>query len=740
MKPTVKRKVPRWRSRSFGALVLSLACVLIAPASALAIGNPLVIGSAGSGEGQFQAPAGIAVSPSGATAGNIWVADSENDRVQRFSESGSFLGAFGSSGTGNGQFDTPADAATDGSTVWVTDEMNNRVQSFAASTGAYLGQFGTKGTGNGQLVLPTGIARAPTGNLWVVDTGNDRIQEFTSGGSFVRAVGGQGSGNGQFNGPQGIAVDAEGNVYVVDTNNDRVEKFSSTGTYLSQFGGTGTGNGQFDEPVAIDVAADGTIWVTDRTGRVQQFSAAGKYLSQLEAGLSIPSGIATAAVDTIYVSDTGNDQVERWSPEAAPAVSAGATTKRNGASLTASINPHGWATSYHFEYGTSAAYGTDVPASDVEVGSGVRNVSVSQPVTGLVAGLTYHYRVVAENAYGVSYSADQTFTVPDIRWTKSGLPLGSTSNAGLSGSLSFSGGTSCSSVSGTLAMDPGYSGRISALSATPAGCTVTGTLASLGCTSVTSFEAQNLPWTADAPVEGPITAEDATLVYGYTGGKFCPSKVELSGDLTLTPDKSSSIGSLTISGTLSSSLGSNVTVGGTLNLSPAATYGFAPAGSRWSQEGSQLTSAANVALGGTFAFSGGTSCTATGMGMTLNPGSTAQATEFGATLASCTITGTVKTLGCTAVTSVAGSGMPWSAYTLANGTIYVPNATIVYQYTGGKFCPGEVKLTGAFTMTPDKSSSIGSLTISGTMNSNLGSQVTLSGSLSVSPSGKYGIE
>jgi len=89
-----------------------------------------------------------------------------------------FLLTWGSSGSGDGQFANPADVATDGSgNVYVADTNNNRIQKFDAS-GTFLTTWGNFGSGNGQFSSPPGVATNGSGNVYVADTNNDRIQKF----------------------------------------------------------------------------------------------------------------------------------------------------------------------------------------------------------------------------------------------------------------------------------------------------------------------------------------------------------------------------------------------------------------------------------------------------------------------------------------------------------------------------------------------------------------------------------
>jgi DNA-binding beta-propeller fold protein YncE len=111
-----------------------------------------------------------------------------------------------------------------GNNVYVADFNNHRVQKFA-SDGAFLMKWGTYGTGDGQFRNPSGIAADAMGNLYVVDGSNHRIQVFASDGTFLTAWGTQDAGDGGFYYPFGIAVDASGGVYVADTGHYRIQKF-----------------------------------------------------------------------------------------------------------------------------------------------------------------------------------------------------------------------------------------------------------------------------------------------------------------------------------------------------------------------------------------------------------------------------------------------------------------------------------------------------------------------------------
>ncbi len=176
------------------------------------------IGSAGSEPGELGCPSGIRIDSSG----NVWVADTEHNRIEEYSSTGTFLASCGSKGSGEGQFDEPVDLAFVGGDVYVADHANNRIEELT-DTGSYVGQFGIEGSGSGQFKGPEAITADAAGNLYVVDNGNDRIEEFSSAGGFEGSFGSYGSGEGQLHNPESLAINAAGQIYVADADNNRVE-------------------------------------------------------------------------------------------------------------------------------------------------------------------------------------------------------------------------------------------------------------------------------------------------------------------------------------------------------------------------------------------------------------------------------------------------------------------------------------------------------------------------------------
>ena len=275
-------------------------------------------GRRGDGEGEFSAPADIAVD----SATNVYVVDTGNHRVQRFGGCGEPLGEWGSRGTGNDQLLSPQAIAVDeAGAVYVADTRNHRIQKFSVD-GAFMTQWGAAGSSEGRLSNPSGIAVDNAGNIYVADTGNFQVQKFTPEGDFIRKWGRAGTGDGQFRSPRSIAVEDAGNVYVLDFFLDvPVQRFSGDGDFLDRWGATGTDSGQLRNPNGIAIDRDGNVYIADTENhRVQKFSATGQLLGWFGAEghgdgqFSRPLGLALDAFGNLYVADSGNHRVQVFGP------------------------------------------------------------------------------------------------------------------------------------------------------------------------------------------------------------------------------------------------------------------------------------------------------------------------------------------------------------------------------------------------------------------------------------------
>ena len=164
-----------------------------------------------------------------------------------------FSAKFGSTGTGNSQFQAPQSIAVDDTQIYVVDATRDDVQIFNKTDNSFVTNFGSTGTGNSQFQVPTSIAVDDT-QIYVVDNSRKDVQIFNkTDNSFVTNFGSTGTGNSQFQSPISIAVDNT-HIYVVDTIRDDVQIFNKTdNSFVAKFGSTGDGNSQFQNPQSIAV-------------------------------------------------------------------------------------------------------------------------------------------------------------------------------------------------------------------------------------------------------------------------------------------------------------------------------------------------------------------------------------------------------------------------------------------------------------------------------------------------------
>ena len=309
-------------------------------------------GVAGSGNGQFSSPAGVAVDQA---SGDVYVADPGNHRVQKFDATGNFLLAFGSAGSSPGQFANATAIAVDNSVggpasgdVYVADQGNNVVDQFS-STGTFIGQV-ADAPGTLSFGSPVGLSVDPNGNLWVVGSGNN-ADEFDNTGKFVTGF------NDTYGTTSAIAVDSKDNVYLI-RGTGATERWTSAGTgqtvidESSPGSDSSTGTG-----LAVNQATD-AVYIDDTT-YVAAYDSAGNKLAQfgqLTGGAGIAVNSATGA---LYVVDAPNNVVDIFGQGATfPDVTTGAASgiSQTGATVGGTINPEGVDTTYHFDYGTDTTY------------------------------------------------------------------------------------------------------------------------------------------------------------------------------------------------------------------------------------------------------------------------------------------------------------------------------------------------------------------------------------------------
>jgi DNA-binding beta-propeller fold protein YncE len=156
-------------------------------------------------------------------SGTLYVVDTLEHAVNAFDRNGRFLHSFGVRGSGNGEFNYPTyiQISPSGRLV-VTDAMNFRIQLFDRA-GHFLSSFGKHGDGSGNFAMPKGAVIDRDGVYYVVDSLFDNIQLFNDRGDFLLTVGSRGTGHGEFWLPSGLFLDINDKLYVCDTYNQRVQ-------------------------------------------------------------------------------------------------------------------------------------------------------------------------------------------------------------------------------------------------------------------------------------------------------------------------------------------------------------------------------------------------------------------------------------------------------------------------------------------------------------------------------------
>ena len=282
------------------------------------------IGSQGSDPGQFQNPRDMAVAPDG----SLYVADTLNHRIQHISPDGSVLQVWGTyadlsrGDAPGGTFYEPWGVAVgpDGS-VYVTDTWNHRVQRFT-SEGEFIAMWGFFGQGETPFALwgPRDVAVDAQGQVYITDTGNKRVVVFDADGNFITSFGSLGYEPGQFDEPVGIAVDDDGLVYIADTWNQRIQIMApdESGNYIPflNWDVVAWYGESLDNKPYLAVDTSGNLYVSDPEGfRILHFTRTGTFINYFgDYGASantfnLPAGLSVDPAGGLWVVDSANHRI-----------------------------------------------------------------------------------------------------------------------------------------------------------------------------------------------------------------------------------------------------------------------------------------------------------------------------------------------------------------------------------------------------------------------------------------------
>jgi sugar lactone lactonase YvrE len=352
--------------------------------------NGIITTVAGNGVDTYAGDGGAAANaslfyPSGVAfdaAGNLYIADSWNNRIRRMGVNGVITtvagpgpgSAFAGDGGAaiNASLAHPSGVACDAAgNLYIADYVNNRIRKVAPN-GIITTVAGGGGSGlgdgavatNATLFGPSGVALDAHGNLYLADNGNNRIRRMATNG-IITTVAGNGTGtyagdggpatNASLYNPKGVALDAVGNLYIADYRNDRIRMVTTNGIITTVAGQSGSGYSGDGGPattatlflpsgVALD--AFGNLYIADQNNnRIRQVAAngiittvagngvgtyAGDGSAATNASLSNPVGVALDVSGNLYVADYFNDRVRKmWLFASYPTLNLGPVTSAN---------------------------------------------------------------------------------------------------------------------------------------------------------------------------------------------------------------------------------------------------------------------------------------------------------------------------------------------------------------------------------------------------------------------------
>jgi sugar lactone lactonase YvrE len=265
-------------------------------------------GGRGDNQGEFNGPIGIAVD----ATGNVFIADTNNHRIQKFSSTGTFLSNFGKFGGSNGELKEPNAVATDaGGNVYVADTWNHRIQKFK-SDGSFLLKWNGPEPG---FFGPRDITVGPDNVIYVLDTGNGKVHKYTTEGKYLGGWGNKGANDGEMSGPTGIALNGS-TVYIADTDNHRIQVFSDGGVFRRKWTVEEWELAGWEAPRLTFDAGTRRLYATSTVAhQVLVFDPNGKKLGTLSPKppetLSGPTGICQSKDGGLFVVDSYENRIYR---------------------------------------------------------------------------------------------------------------------------------------------------------------------------------------------------------------------------------------------------------------------------------------------------------------------------------------------------------------------------------------------------------------------------------------------
>lgn len=421
-------------------------CFALGAADSAAAGEPIEyrssFGPDGTESSDFDVVRSVAVDQG---TGDVYVIDRGTGTLYKFDEKGQPVDFGGASPNVSGNklsglsfFHNPGESqvAVDSETHAIYVTSGNAVKAFEADGEpreftAGLGSGTNEISGFGELV---GLAVDIHGDIYASDYATGKVTVYAPTGELLTQL--------ETSTPGNIAVAPNGTVYVVKFGAPVLiftpsEFPVTTSTVYTE--ASGALNNRNSITVAVDPVTS-NVYVAERDPvdlgitRVAVYGAGGTFIESFgepgEPG-ELKNGTSGIGVlgsqGTVYVSTDDStlggtySKVEIFGPEiiiVGPPTITGTSASgitSESAILMGGVNPNTFETTYWFEYGTSDCSVTPgsctvIPVGGAGIGAGHKVVNVSQPIIGLEAGTTYHYRIVAENKEGTTAGLERTFT------------------------------------------------------------------------------------------------------------------------------------------------------------------------------------------------------------------------------------------------------------------------------------------------------------------------------------------
>jgi hypothetical protein len=363
------RQIPLAVQTSAGLFQFALQGTGVAPL--LAFGPGIISTYAGSGTAAYGGDGGAATSaqlnqPFNTAidaAGNLYIADELNSMVRKVTPGGTITTVAGTGTTAYGgdggaatsaELDLPFGVAVDGAgNLYVADTGNQRVRKVTpggtittvagTGTGGYNGDSIT--ATSAELYSPEAVAVDSAGNLYIADNGNQRVRKVTSGGTITTVAGtGTAGYNGdniaatsaELNSPTGVSVSGAGNLYIADESNSRIRMVTPAGI-ITTVAGNGTAGysgdniaatgAELNNPTGVALDGAGNLYIADEgNSRIRKVTPSGTITTVAGTGIAgyngdnitattaelyVPTGVALDAAGNLYIADDANNRVRK---------------------------------------------------------------------------------------------------------------------------------------------------------------------------------------------------------------------------------------------------------------------------------------------------------------------------------------------------------------------------------------------------------------------------------------------